>query len=56
MRLSNKSTFSLACLVLLLALVQYLRWLHTMSAEWSTDVDRSTAHGYCTGVFGYAYV
>ena len=40
MRLSNKSTFSLACLVLLFAFATAPVMADSMSAVWSADVNR----------------
>ena len=42
MRLSNKSTFSLACLVLLFAFATAPVMADSMSAVWSGDVDADT--------------
>ncbi|MDE0317831.1 MAG: lamin tail domain-containing protein [Candidatus Poribacteria bacterium] len=42
MRLSNKSTFSLICLVLLFAFATVPAMANTMSAEWMADVDAGT--------------
>ena len=39
MRLSNKSTFSLVCLVLLFAFAAMPVMAQTISATWTTDVD-----------------
>ena len=42
MRLSNKSTFSLACLVLLFAFATAPVMANTMSAVWSADAYTGT--------------
>ncbi len=42
MRLSNKSTFSLICLVLLFAFTAISAMANTMSAEWSADLEIDT--------------